>query len=267
MKALATPLFKAIGVALIVAATFWLLEQAIDVPKWLSISSSIASLILTGVISVQQSMNLGTYFRAIAAYLTNAPYLYELDIRISASSTVNINALVALIEDVYRNRASLGIRGTNYLQIRFLEPPRTVEIRIQPDVAYLAYQADEGVAVDDHYEVPKMISIDLVDPVELRYRDSEGKVVHDTFDVLQDLANDIARIAGGRPPYFTVTINRVRKGVRPKHPSGPGPSGIIQDMPDVRIRRDTKALQLQSSSSSAIVKHLTQEIAALEPVA
>jgi len=265
MKALFTPLLRAIVVALLVVGVFWVLKKTIDIPGWLNIAFGIISLILTGVIGIQREMGLKTYYRAIFAYLTNAQYLYELDIRIIANPHVTIGSLSKLVEERYKTRASLGVRGANYLQVRFIEPPRTVEIRIQPDASQIAFELDddlENVSAD----IPQVISIDLVDPVELRYRDSDGKVVRDTFNVLQDLANDIARAVGGQPPYFTVTVNRVAKGLRPKHPKGPGPSGLIQDNLNVRIRRDSTALQLQSNSSSSIVKYLTQNLADLEPV-
>lgn len=265
MKALLIPLAKMLGIVLIFASVLWLLDEALNAPTWLKIFSSAVSVILVGIVGVQQNKTLLTYYHAVVAYLTNAPFLYELDTRITSSGEVGINTFITLLEDRYKNQATLGVRGANYLQIKLLEPPRTIEIKIQPDVSALAYQADDDIE-DGPLSNAKIISIDFVDPVELRYRDVDGKTVYDTFNVLQDIANDIARVSKGQPPYFTVTINRVKKGVRPRHPEGPGPSGTVQDTADVRIRRDTKALQLQSSSSSAIVRHLTQGIAELEPI-
>lgn len=87
------------------------------------------------------------------------------------------------------------------------------------------------------------------------------------MDALRDLANDVARVSGGEAPYFTVTANRATKGMPLKHPQAPGPSGIIQDNTNVRIRRDEKALQLQSKNPSSLVQHLTENLADLEPVA
>ena len=133
---------------------------------------------------------------------------------------------------------------------------------MQPDASQIAYEYDN----EEESGEARIISIDLVDPVELHYRKSDSQSVRDTFDALRDLAHDIMRASGGEAPYFTVTINRAAKGSPLKHPRGPGPGGMAQDTSNVRIRRDSMALQLQSKSASSIVKHLTENIADLEPV-
>jgi hypothetical protein len=264
MKPLYMPLLKALGVLLLVSFSTWAANKLIDFPVWLVISIGVVVAMLTGFIDVQKNMTLKSYFRAINVWFNDAVYLYELDIRIAAGSNIDVALLREMIEREYATRAKLGVMGSNYLQLKLLEPARTVEIKIQPDVSQIAYLQDEGEA--DISET-KIISIDLVDPVEFHYRKSDVDSVRNTLDALRDLAHDIVRVSGGQAPYFTVTVNRAAKGVPLRHPQGPGPSGVIQDNSSVRIRRDEKALQLQSRNPSSLVQHLTENLADLEPVA
>lgn len=268
MKALFRPLAMALAVGLGTALALWLIGKLINVPGWLTILATALSTIITGTTNAMQNMTLKSYLRAIAAFFTNAPFLYELDIRIDADTALNISDLAALVEERYASRATLGVRGDNYLHVRFTEPPRTAEIKVQPDAGKLAYFED-GFDFEEQAEARTqayVVTIDLVDPVELRFRDSESKKVRDTFDVLHELAAEITRMLDSQRPYYTITINRVKEGVRPKHPHGPGPGSVTQVLNDVRISRDGKALQLQSNSPASIVKHLTENIGDLDPV-